>query len=60
MAWVELVPIALILMLVAWIFLRPYPGSGSDKDQPLDQRSGKYQADDTRLDEGEKPVKDED
>ncbi len=30
MAWVELVPIGFILIMVGWIFLRPYPG---DKNQ---------------------------
>ena len=39
MAWVELVPLGAILLLAAWIFLRPYPGdknddSDDDPDRP--------------------------
>ncbi len=33
MAWVELVPIGLILALVAWIFLRPFPEQPTDSEQ---------------------------
>lgn len=33
MAWVELVPFGAILLLVGWIFLRPYPGDPEDKQR---------------------------
>ncbi|WP_207063442.1 hypothetical protein [Motiliproteus sp. SC1-56] len=32
MAWVELVPLGAILLLAAWIFLRPFPGRQSGAD----------------------------
>ncbi|MEH6628903.1 MAG: hypothetical protein V7739_20885 [Motiliproteus sp.] len=45
MAWVELVPIAAILLMVAWIFLRPYPsdGSASTSEQLLEQSPEKIE-----------------
>lgn len=43
MAWVELVPIGLILLLVAWIFLRPYP-----QDKAEEQAEDVEQGSDSR------------
>lgn len=36
MAWVELVPFGAIILLAAWIFLRPYPGDKNDDDNKDD------------------------
>lgn len=44
MAWVELVPFGLILLLVAWIFLRPYPGDRDEKkpeERAAEEEAGK-------------------